>query len=145
MKRKSRSDKIFVKNVIEMIKEGNGVVFEIGNEITSDLAEAVSILMRKTKWDDPIWNTEIDEDLICNITPKNSLFWLTGGNEEWNTLNHYNKPWKECYLEFQEEFGFMIIGIVKKSKNLKDVRDGFMRYLSLPVLYDFAISRGMIK
>ena len=33
----------------------------------------------------------------------------------------------------------------KKSKKLADVRDGFVKYLNLPTLYNFAISRDMVK
>ena len=62
-----------------------------------------------------------------------------------STLNHYNRPWCDCYLEFQEEFGFLIINIIKKSKKLSDIRNGFMKYLNLPVLYNFAISKNMVK
>ena len=83
--------------------------------------------------------------LFRSITPEKSLFWLTGGYSEWRTLTHYNKPWCECYLEFQEEFGFLIVNIVKKSKTLSDIRNGFQKYLNLPTLYDFAISRDFIR
>ena len=101
--------------------------------------------MRKLEWNDPIWNTEINKIIYEDITPEKALFWLTGGYAEWRTLNHYNRPWCDSYLEFQEEFGFIIINIIKKSKKLSDVRDGFLKYLNLPILYDFAISRNMIK
>jgi hypothetical protein len=130
---------------LEISKEGDGFVFEIGNEVTNDVAEAVSILMNRVKWDDSIWDMEVTGDLVENVVPENSLFWLSGGNKEWNDLHYYNKPWKECCLEFQEEFGFMIMSIVKKSKKLIDIRNGFMRYLNLPILYDFAVSRDMVR
>jgi hypothetical protein len=40
-----------------------------------------------------------------NITPERSLFWLTGGDKEWRTMEYYNTPWCDCYLDFQTEFG----------------------------------------
>jgi len=102
--------------------------------------------MRKIDWNDKVWDMEVDKKLIYeNLTPEKSLFWLTGGYTEWRTLNHYNKPWCDCYLEFQEEFGFIVVNIVKKAKKLSDVRNGFIKYLSLPILYNFAISKNMIR
>ena len=141
-----KSKKILDQEILKVTKEGTDTFFEIGEEMTSDVAEAVSILMRKIEWNDPIWNMEVGKGVICeNITPENSLFWLTGGYTEWRTLNHYNRPWRECYLEFQEEFGFIIVNIVKKAKTLSDIRSGFIKYLNLPVLYNFAISKKMVK
>ena len=140
-----RAKEILNQNVIRVKKESGDYFFEIGKESTSDIAEGVSILMRKTEWNDPIWNTEIDKIIYEDITPEKALFWLTGGYAEWRTLNHYNRPWCDSYLEFQEEFGFLIINIIKKSKKLSDVREGFVKYLNLPILYNFAISRDMVK
>lgn len=139
-------DEILNQNEVIITKESDEYFFEIDREITSDVAEAVSILMSKVEWNDPIWKTKIDIDIIYeNITPCKSLFWLSGGYSEWRTMKHYNTPWCNCYLDFQEEFGFLVVGIVRKSKTLSDIRDGFVKYLNLPVIYNFAISRDMIK
>ncbi len=141
-----RVDDEILNHTFKITKEGGEYFFEIGKETTSDIAEAVAILMRKTDWDNTVWNMEVDKKLIYeNLTPEKSLFWLTGGYTEWRTLNHYNKPWCECYLEFQEEFGFIIVNIVKKAKKLSDIRNGFIKYLNLPILYNFAISKDMVK
>ena len=56
---------------------------------------------------------------------------------------NYKKYWHEVQLEFQEEFGVLIISILKKSKTLKDVRTGFLKYLNLATLYNFAIEKGI--
>lgn len=149
MNRKSetkRIKKILVQDVFKVTKEENGYFFEIGEETTSDIAEAVVLLLRKVEWNDPIWGMEIGKNIIYeNITPENSLFWLTGGYAEWKELTHYKKPWSEYYLEFQEEFGDMIVNIVRRSKTLSDIRSGFIKHLSLPILYNFAISRNMVR
>lgn len=141
-----KSKKILDQEILKVVKEGSDTFFEIGEETTSDVAEAVSILMRKVEWNDPVWNMEIGREIICeNIVPKNSLFWLTGGYVEWNSMSHYNRQWKECCSEFDEEFGFLLIGVVKRSRTLSDIRNGFVKHLSLPILYNFAISRNMIR
>jgi hypothetical protein len=131
----------------EMIKIGqdfNGYYFEIGTEVTNDLAEAVAILMRlKSKWNDQIWNLEISEIDYYNIDPSKCLYWLSGGDKEWTNDENYKKYWHEVQLDFQEEFGIIIISILKKSKTLKDIRTGFLKYLNLATLYNFAIEKGI--
>lgn len=146
MKRKRLSE---IPNIIlsdekkvKISKSGNDIIFEIGKEITSDIAEGVSIMMRFCEQKSKIWDLEIDTN--SEIIPEKSLFWLTGGSQEWNNLENYKKPWCECYLEFQEEFGMTIINIVKKSKKLSDIKEGFNKYLNLPTLYDFAISKKLV-
>jgi hypothetical protein len=142
---KELSEMIYINDKVVITKESGEWFFEVGREITSDVAEAVVILMRDFSWDHPIWGTSLSDVKVENLTPEKSLFWLTGGYREWRTLEHYNRPWCDCYLDFQEEFGFLIINIVKKAKTMKDIREGFMRYLNLPVLYDFAISKDFIR
>lgn len=142
---KSKGSKIiYSSEFINISKENEEYFFEIGNQLTNDIAEAVSILMRKIDWNSEIWNLEIKDIVTEDISPEKSLYWLTGGYDEWQSLEHYNKPWSEYYLDFQEEFGMLIVNIIKKSKTLKDVRDKFMRFLNLPTLYDFAISKDML-
>jgi hypothetical protein len=142
---KSKGSKIvYSSEFINISKENEEYFFEIGNQLTNDIAEAVSILMRKIDWNSEIWNLEIKDIVTEDISPEKSLYWLTGGYDEWQSLEHYNKPWSEYYLDFQEEFGMLIVNIIKKSKTLKDVRDKFMRFLNLPTLYDFAISKNML-
>jgi hypothetical protein len=139
------SQNIYIDEIITISKESDEYFFEIGTEMTNDIAEAVSILMRRSEFNSNIWDLELKDVFTENITPEKALFWLTGGYTEWRTLEHYNKPWSECYLDFQEEFGMIIINIVKKSKNLKDIRNNFIKYLNLPTLYEFSISKNMIR
>lgn len=136
---------IYNDNKIKISREGNEWFFEIGKELTTDLAEAVSILIRKYDKTNPIWNIELREIDIDSITPEKSLYWLTGGDAEWKSLEHYNTPWCDCYLDFQEEFGFLIVNIIKRSKNLDDIRKYFLEYLNLPTLYEFALSKNLVR
>lgn len=118
-------------------------IFEIGNEITNDLAEGVSILMSIGENDPNIWNLEIDSKNI-EITPAKTLFWMSGGVSEWSSGSNYKIPWCECFIDFQEEFGILVINIVKSAKTLADIRDGFRKHLNLPILYDFALCKEII-
>lgn len=149
MKRK----KVLVENAGELIlndsfvrvtKFDNQYFFEIGKEITSDLGEAVAILMRNNTEDNSIWEMEIG-DMDMDIEPSKALFWLTGGYKEWRSLEHYNRPWADCYIDFQEEFGFIVYNSVKRSKKLNDIKKAFLKYLNLPILYDFAISKDLVR
>lgn len=131
-------------NLFSISKNGNEYIFKIGNEFTHDVAEATAILMRMIDYNDEVWNIEVSNINLDEITPSKALFWLTGGYSEWRDLENYNKPWSHCYLDFQEEFGYLIINIVEKSKKLKDIRDLFIKNVNLPILYDFALSKNMI-
>lgn len=135
---------LFEDNITKIIEELNGsLCFEIGREITTDVAEAVAIMMRnKIKGD--IWNMTFKYE-FNNISPVKSLYWLSGGDNEWIMLQNYNSNWTECSMIFQEEFGLEILNIIKKSKTLGDIRNKFMKHLNLPVLYEFALSQDLLK
>jgi hypothetical protein len=140
------SEMVFSRDRLIINKSRNLNFFEIGEHTTTDIAEAVSIMIiNGVDMNDTIWNEEIKNYDLNNIIPERTLFWLTGGYKEWDNMVNYNKPWSDCYLDFQEEFGFLVINGVKKHKKLKDIRDYFLRYLNLPVLYDFAIYKNFIR
>ena len=113
--------------------------------MTNDLSEAVTIMMRVCKPDDSAWDIEVSNTNIENISPEKSLFWLTGGTQEWRNLENYNRPWCDCYLDFQEEFGLLITNIITRSKTLGEIRENYNKYLNLPILYDFALSKNIIR
>ena len=147
--RRKRNDEAFneilnQEEILKITKKDDVYLFEIDGESTSDVAEAVSILMSKVDWNDQIWNIQIN-DKNKKISPVKSLFWLSGGYTEWSKLYNYTTTWSECHSDFQNEFGSLIIYIVGISNTLLDVRNGFMKYLSLPVLYDFAISKNLVR
>jgi hypothetical protein len=137
-----RPNNVWDSELIKISKDLDSYYFEIGTEVTMDLAESVAILMRmKSKWNDEIWNLKINDTDYYNIDPSKCLYWLSGGNEEWTDGENYKKYWHEVQLDFQEEFGIIIISILKKSKTLKDVRTGFLKHLNLTTLYNFAIEK----
>jgi hypothetical protein len=138
------SELVFIDDRIKISRNNKEWFFEIGIEMTSDLAEGIVLLMRTVESNHPVWSTNF-EVVSEDITPEKSLFWLTGGYAEWRTLEHYNKPWVDCSLDFQEQFGFIIVNSIKRSKRFSDVRDNFLKYLNLSILYDFAMSKNLIR
>jgi hypothetical protein len=130
--------------VCRITKEDMQYFFEVGGEVTCDVAEAVSILMRKVDWADPVWDVVIDANSE-DVTPEKALFWLTGGYSEWRTLEHYSMPWATCYIHFQEKFGQLIANTISRCNTLGEMRDCFHLHLNLPVLYDFAIGAGLVR
>lgn len=137
-----RTNNVWESETIKISKDLNSYYFEVGTELTMDLAEAVAIMMRmKSKWNDDVWKLKITDVDYYEIEPSKCLYWLTGGDEEWINGNEYKKYWFESALDFQEEFGIIVISILKKSKTLKDIRDGFLKHLNLPTLYNFAIEK----
>lgn len=145
LSKESLSETIFDEDSVLVNKRGDSLYFQIGDTLTNDIAEAVSILMRRIDFNDSIWKTEVKNIDLHEISPSKSLFWLTGGYKEWDNLKNYNKPWCDCFLDFQDEFGFLVINAVRRAKKLSDIRDYFIKYVNLPVLYDFAVSKELVK
>jgi hypothetical protein len=135
---------IFTDKTRKISIEGNKWFFEIGKEMTTDIAEAVSLLIRECDSNNQVWDIEL-RDNTEEITPEKSLYWLTGGYKEWKSLDNYNRPWCDSYIYFQEEFGLTIVNTVKKSETLGDIRKYFIENLNLPVLYDFALSKNLVR
>lgn len=140
-KRKLKGNLLNITDVddIAINKYEDGYFFEIGTENATDIAEAVSILMKKVDGGNIIWDMEIESFNLEITYPEKSLFWLSGGEEEWESLLHYQTPWAECYPLFVEKFGFIIRAIVKDAKKLRDIKEKFEEYLNLPILYEFAL------
>jgi hypothetical protein len=135
---------IFKNNIVKITKENDEqLCFEIVNYITYDISEAVSLLI-KYDLSDKIWDIDIKVN-INDILPEKTLYWLSGGEKEWTTKEHYIKDWSDCYLDFQEQFGFIIMNILRKSRKLRDIKKGFNKNLNLPIIYDFAISKNLVK
>ena len=127
-------------NIIKIDKEQGQYYFEIANDMTTDLTEAVSIMMRyKNKVSSNFWELEIKDVDFYNISPAKCLYWLSGGDLEWKLMNNYKKSWSQSSLMFEEKFGDSVLNILKSSKKFKDVRSGFIKNLSLPILYEFAL------
>ena len=131
-------------NFIKIDKEGDQYYFEIGSEVTTDISEAVAIMMTYQNKDiNKFWELEIKDIDYYNIRPELAIYWLSGGDYEWKIMNNYKKNWNDCFLDFQEEFGITIISILKKSKTMGDVRNGFLKHLNLPAIYEFALKKGI--
>lgn len=136
---------VFNEGILRISKEENEYYFEIGNEITCDVAEAVAIMMRKVDWNSEVWNLKLEFVNMESVSPERTLFWMSGGYAEWRTLNNYNRPWCDCYLLFQEEFGCLVYNIAQRTTSLREMRDSFLRHLNLPTLYEFALCNDLVK
>lgn len=136
-------DIIYNDQKISINQTKTGYIFEIGSEITDDLGEGVALLMFYRESSQRIWDLEIQTENI-EIVPAKTLYWLTGGPKEWKPLNNYRIPWCECHSVFQQEFGLLLLKIIRNSKRLSEIRDGFTKFLNLPIMYDFAISKEII-
>jgi len=144
-KERETSIVIYSSDRIRVSKELNGeLFFEIENEITADLSEAIAIVLNKGINDNKFWETSFNIN-INNIAPDKTLYWLSGGDREWISRTHYNKTWSEVYLTFQEEYGVSIIDIISKAKTFSDVKKEFLKKLNLPTLYEFSLDKGYLK
>lgn len=120
-------------------------LFEVGDIITTDLAEGIALmLINNDLVNENYWRTKVTEN-IEEIEPRRALYWLSGGDREWLTMENYQKNWSECEWDFQERFGYTIIEIIEKSSTYEDIKNGFLKKLNLSTLYDFALSRNFVR
>lgn len=136
---------IYNSERIRVSKELNGeLFFEIENELTTDLSEAIAIVINKGINDKEFWKLTFNID-IKNISPDKTLYWLSGGDKEWVTKNNYIKNWSDVYLNYQEEYGLVIINIIEKAKTFGDIKKDFIKKINLPTLYEFALEKKYVK
>lgn len=119
--------KIINKYTTLITEERGQLFFEIGNEFTNDIAEAVALLIEKNIDDPTIWDIGIGTNI--EISPIKCLYWIMGGDKVWGSTKGKISGWGICGSIFEEEFGDDIISIVKNSITLADVRDAFVKKL----------------
>ena len=121
-------------NFVHISEKVNGLqLFEIGKELTTDVGEAVAIMMRNKDLDERVWGLSFEFNMDEIETTK-CLYWLSGGDNEWTTLHKY-----------RDRFGERVIEIIESAKTLGDINSGFLKYLNLPILYDFALEKDLIR
>ena len=119
--------------------------FDIGRESTNDIAEAVVLLNKAINDNDPIWDIIISEKDRYNVEPIRCLYWLSGGDNEWETNKHYKKSWSVYYDIFNNKFKNKIMFIINNSNTLRDVKRKFEENFNLIQMYEFSIENGLIK
>lgn len=140
-----KEEELYNGNNFRIINEGNQIIFEIDGFTTLDLAEAVALMIRiDIDDDDKVWNLPITI-FDKNVFPEKSLYWLSGGDAEWITLEYYSDSWHNCLFDFCSKWSKSIQESVETATTLKDVRNYFTQSLSLIKIYEWAISKGFTK
>jgi hypothetical protein len=136
---------LYSSDNFRILNEGNQVIFEIWGFTTLDVAEAVSLLiMHGVSHSDPVW--ELPTSFFDkNVFSEKSLYWLSGGDSEWITLDNYSDSWFNCLFDFCSKWSKSIEEAVENSKTLLDIRNHFEENLSLLRIYDWAISKGFVR
>ena len=135
---------IYNSDRVRISKELNGeLFFEIENELTSDLSEAIAIFINKGIDDINLWKISFNIN-INSISPDKTLYWLSGGDNEWINKTNYSKSWANVYLLYQEEFGITIINIINKAKTFGDIKNEFKKKLNILILYEFSLQNKII-
>jgi len=133
---------IYDDSISKISIDNNIMIFEIGTELTTDIAEGVSLLMKKLDKNNPIWKTKINKPLI---ETQKCLYWLSGGDIEWKKTENYNKKWSDVFSEYDDEFKDIVSDIIHNSRTLGTIRDGFNKKLNMKVFYEFALKKKLIK
>ena len=128
---------------IKVVKEKNNqLFFEIENELTSDLSEAIAMIIMLDIHDDHFWG--IPYKYNQDVTIEKTLYWLSGGDNEWISKHNYSVSWSEIYHLYLENFEHIVINILKSAKTFGDIKKGFIKNLNLPVFYEFALDNDLI-
>jgi len=146
-RRATKSNQIkenYVDSVRVISQNTNQRFYELENYVTDDVAELVAIMMRSKNVEITFWEQKISSNIDL-VEPRKALYWLTGGDREWVKLSNYNKPWSEVEFEFENEFKYLINWIVNRSQTLGEIRESFLKYLNLHILYEFAIKINITK
>ena len=138
------------KTKVYETKSNQNLYFQSTNPVlnsvfeSTDYAESVATLMRikGVFLDRKFWEISLKDKY--NINVENTLYWLTGGDREWQINNNYKYKWEEVKSMFIEEYEDVILNIIKNSSKLIHIRNGFLNELSLPVMYEFALRHKLI-
>jgi hypothetical protein len=125
-KKRTFEDEIQIKSNYSptVTMEFGKLFFEIGIHLTDDVVEGVVLLMYAQKVPNDIWNIKLNKNL--EVSPIKSLYWITGGDSVWGINKNRITGWGICGGVFGDEFGDVIIDIVRNSVTLGDLRDGLI-------------------
>jgi hypothetical protein len=114
--------------------------------LTFDAAEAVAAMMRIPKMllDIEIWKIKLSEK-DKEIQPIKAFYWMTGGNDEWVSLDNYSQNWRQASLFFEDKLGKELLRGVKKCTTLGDIRKLLERRFNLGRLYELALEEGFAR
>lgn len=145
-KRELYEDKNLYKkhSYINIIDESNGVViYEIGNEITTDFVEAISIMMYDDRLiNNDIWNVIINKSDDYDV--EKCLFWLSGGVRTWGS-KFYCVRWSDVYQIYVDSYLNCVNDIIGNSKTFGDVKGRFLKELSYLEFINFGIKNKYIQ
>jgi hypothetical protein len=130
---------------IQVYSNGNSIYVEHGKFRTDDIAEAVAYLMYLPKFNnDSIWNFNITK-YKSSISPCRSLYWLSGGDNEWVDGYTYDISWSSVYDLYDKEFSDIIYDIVANATTLNDIKNNFIYKLNIPIFWEFALKNKIIN
>jgi hypothetical protein len=129
----------------------NTLLFQSNNNIlmnqfeSEDCGESVACLMKVKDifLDRKFWNIVIKEKYSFDV--ENILYWLTGGDLEWEINKNYKYTWEEIKSVFKAEYEDTILSIISNSYQLKDIKNGFIKHLNMPTLYEFSLKNNLMK
>lgn len=142
---------ILEKNNIMVYKEKNNTYYfesqrsNLNYFYTCDYLESVSALIKikDIKDFDLLWDMEITDEMRSMVNYGSSLYWLSGGDNAWNSYRIYNIRWDEAIDLFLEEYNEILIKINTESKTLRDAREMIKKHLNLPKIYEFSLENNI--
>jgi hypothetical protein len=131
---------------VSVYKKQNTLFFEIHDKVTTDVSEAVALMIIcGIDNNDLIWKTSLSDIDVTNINIDNTLYWLSGGDREWGSLVNFNTSWLNCVGLFRDRFGSIIQNAVFKAIKIEDIRKVYNKEINISIIYDFAIDKKIVQ
>lgn len=142
---------IYRKEGLEVRLLENALSFVINDSVinketvTCDYSESVAIAMKLPNVfnDKKFWEIKIKEKFE-NINLENTLYWLTGGDLEWQINKRYKHKWEDVKEIYLYNYSDQLIDVINKARTLGDLKRSFIRFFNLPTLYEFSLKNDII-
>lgn len=141
------------ENNVQVYREGRNLYyFEIqvptfNYFLTCDYLESISAIIRNKHINDftQIWDIKISNEMRDAVNFGSSLYWLSGGDGAWNKQAMYNLRWDEAVDLFIEQYESILIKINEECETLREVREELNKHLNLLNMYEFGLSKDIIR
>ena len=143
---------IYKKGNISVEKTKDGLLFNLNSQVINDsyiettdylTATAMAMRVNNLESDRKFWNIKLINKYE-NINLEKTLYWLSGGKNEWNINKVYKHKWEDVKDIFLYKYSDKLLEIIKKSRTLGDLKRGFKRFLNLQEIYEFSLTNNLI-
>lgn len=136
---------IFTNTNIRVYSDSNRLLFEVIDMFgTFDIIEFIAYLLYKKIYiPKKLLNISIEKVVKYDVNPERVLYLLTGGDDKWINSKMYNYKWEEVCSLYEHKFRELIFDMNDNAKMINDILNEIKTHLSIPILYEFALSNNI--